>query len=299
MLLADGQRSLKGVGGESTELRSRLNVIDPLTGRLRREFATPPKGPPGSGFRFIMATALAADGRLLFTGSNDGSVVAYETLTGQERLKLDGYRGLIYDLAGSKDGQRLSAGGGGLNLLVWDVSLAGAAPASPAPTPAEQAKLWDQLREVKPEVSLPAMRRLAAHPQAAVALLRGVLKPAASGPDDALLDRLVADLADRKFKVRDQASRQLDELGETAVVGVKARLARAGDPEVRRRLMRFLAKYDPLTPTPDLVREARALEILEQIDTPAARALLKELAGGGANMPRTRAAAEILRRLER
>jgi hypothetical protein len=36
-----------------------------------------------------------------------------------------------------------------------------------------------------------------------------------------------------------------------------------------------------------------------QINTPAARALLKELAGSGAHMPRTRAAAEVLRRLER
>jgi RNA polymerase sigma factor (sigma-70 family) len=298
-VVVDAQGSLQGVGGERTELQSNLNLIDPLTGRLKRAFATPPKGPPGSGFRYILATALSADGRQLFVGSNDGSVVAYETLTGQMRQRLEGYHGLIMDLAGSKDGRRLIAGGSGLYALEWDISLAGTAPASPAPPPAEQAKLWDQLAAIKPEVSLPAMRRLAAHPEAAVALLRGVLKPAPSGPDDGLLDRLVADLGARKFKVRDQASRQLDQLGETAVPGVKARLAKVSDAEVQTRLMRFLARHDSLTPTPELVREARSLEILEQIDTAPALALLKELAGGGANMPRTRTAAEALRRLQR
>jgi hypothetical protein len=273
-----------------------LNLIDPLTGRLKHAFATPPKRPPNEPYRYATATVLSADGRLVFTGGNDGSVVAYETLTGQQRLKLDGYRGLIYDLAGSKDGRRLIAGGSGLNALVWDISLAGTAPASPAPTPAEQAKLWEHLADVKAEAALPAMRRLAAHPEVAVPLMRRVLKPAAFGPDDALLDQLVADLSNRKFKVRDQASRQLDELGEAAVPGVKARLARARDAEVQARLLRFLAKHNS-PPISEQLQEARALEILEQIDTPAARALLKELAAGGASMPRTRAAAEVLRRL--
>jgi WD40 repeat protein len=295
VLLAGGG-PLKDILGETTELYADLNLIDPLTGRLRHAFATPPKRPPNEPYRCITATVISANGRLVFTGGNDGSVVAYETLTGQERLKLDGYRGLIYDLAGSKNGRRLIAGGSGLNALVWDISLAGTALASPGPTAAERAKLWEQLAEVKAEAALPAMRRLAAHPEAAVTLLRRVLKPAAYGPDNDLLDRLVADLGDRKFKVRDQASHQLDDLGEAAVPGVKARLARARDAEVQARLMRFLAKHDSPAISEQL-QEARALEILEQIDTPAARALLKELAGGGANMPRTRAAAEVLRRL--
>ncbi len=50
-------------------------------------------------------------------------------------------------------------------------------------------------------------------------------------------------------------------------------------------------------PTPEKVREARALEILEQINTPESRRLLKDLAAG-ADAPRTRAAAAALKRLE-
>ena len=296
-----GSGTLKGVAGDNTELGGQLNLIDPLTGRLKHTFTAAPSRPGirAADLNYITSTALSADGRLLFTGSHDGSVVAYETLTGQVRQTLAGYRGYVMDLAGSKDGRRLIGGGGGLNALVWDVSLAGAAPAGPAPAQAEQALLWDQLLDPKPEVALPAMRRLAAHPEVAVAVLRDVLKPIVSAPDSALLDRLVQELGDRKFAIREQASRRLDELGESAVVGLKTRLANVSDPEVQTRLMRLLAKYDPVTATPDLVREARALEILEQVDTPAARALLKELAGGAANARRTKTAADALRRLER
>jgi hypothetical protein len=219
-------------------------------------------------------------------------------MTGQTRHFLRDHRGLILDVGGSHDGRRLIAGGTGMNALIWDISLAGSAPASPDPTPDEQAKLWAALLEISAATSLPAMRQLAAHPNIAVALFRGALKPVTSAPENAVLDRLFSELNDGKFSVRESAYRQLDDLGERAVVGLKLRLAKVSSAEARTRLMRLLAKYDPVASTPELMREARALEILEQIDTTAARALLKELAAGTPSARRTQAAAEALRRME-
>jgi HEAT repeat protein len=152
--------------------------------------------------------------------------------------------------------------------------------------------------EISAQTSLPAMRRLAAHPEITVALFRTTLKPAASTNDDALLDQLVTDLGNEKFAVREAAFRRLDELGERAVVGLRARLANISDAEPRARVMRLLAKHDPTTPTAEVIREARALEILEQINTPEARALLKDLSAGTPSARRTQAAAEALRRME-
>ena len=289
VVLAGGGGMLNGIAGGADELRGNLNLIDPLTGRLKRNFA-------GTGY--ALTTALSRDGRLLFVGNEDGSVAAYETMTGQTRHFLRDHRGLILDVGGSHDGRRLIAGGTGMNALIWDISLAGAAPVSPDPTPDERAKLWSDMLEISAQTSLPAMRRLAAHPEITVALFRTTLKPAASTNDDALLDQLVTDLGNEKFAVREAAFRRLDELGERAVVGLRARLANISDAEPRARVMRLLAKHDPTTPTAEVIREARALEILEQINTPEARALLKDLSAGTPSARRTQAAAEALRRME-
>jgi WD40 repeat protein len=298
VILVGGGGTLKRIGGESTQVRGNLNLLEPLTGRVKHGFASASlrRGP---GILFTFATALSADGRLLFTGSSGGDVIAYEILTGQVRYVLDSYRGIIMDIAGSKDGRRLIAGGGGLNALVWNVSLADPALAGKPPSPAELTLLWDQLLDLKSEASLCAMRRLAAHPETTIGFLRTVLKRVETGPDDALLDRLVRELGDAKFATRQQAYRRLEELGEAAVVGLKARLGNTKDPEVQARLMRLVAQHDPVTPTATMVREARALEILEQLDTVAARSLLRELASGAPNARRTQAAAAGLSRIER
>ena len=61
--------------------------------------------------------------------------------------------------------------------------------------------------------------------------------------------------------------------------------------------MQFLNKHDRATPTPEQLRETRALEMLEQHDTPESRAVLAELAKGAANARLTRSAAASLARL--
>jgi hypothetical protein len=51
-------------------------------------------------------------------------------------------------------------------------------------------------------------------------------------------------------------------------------------------------------PTPKRLRELRAVEVLERIAAPAARAELKRLAGGAPEAGLTRDAAAALKRLE-
>jgi hypothetical protein len=50
------------------------------------------------------------------------------------------------------------------------------------------------------------------------------------------------------------------------------------------------------TNTPEMLRSLRAVEVLEQIATPAAREHVKSLAGGADGATLTRAAAEALKR---
>jgi hypothetical protein len=159
--------------------------------------------------------------------------------------------------------------------------------------------LWTKLAADDAGAAFAAMAELAAAPDRAVALVRRDLKPARAAPTDDQLDRMFADLDSEDFATREKASRRLAEFGELAVPGVRKRLAKGESAEVRRRAQEFLDRFDPPTPSPDRLRQLRAVELLEGIATPAARDVLSKLAKGAAEAPLSREAAAALERLRR
>src|SRR5262249_35833492 len=107
----------------------------------------------------------------------------------------------------------------------------------------------------------------------------------------------IPDLDHPQFAVREKASAALDALGWEVVPGVRQRLAKTPSEEARRRLTQFLEKYDGGEPSPDRLRIVRVLELLENLQTRAADALVAELAQGDPVALRTREAAIALRRI--
>jgi RNA polymerase sigma factor (sigma-70 family) len=295
-LLLTGSGQIPAADGSTVQpLEGGLHLLDPLTGRLRRSFAHP----AGFGRPEVLALRLAPDGRSVSVAGVDGAVTVYETATGQMRRRLTGHRGTVFDLALSADGKRLLTGGSDLTALVWDISATTAAPRPDSPPSTEElAQLWDGLADAEAGPAFRALAALAAVPEAAVALARDRLRPVES-PDDATLDRLVADLNSDRYAVRQKAEAELDRLAPAAVAGLRARLAGSPTLEVRGRLTRLLARHDPDTPTPERLRELRALELLEQVGTAEARSVLADLTRGGPTARRTLEAAAALHRLER
>jgi WD40 repeat protein len=269
--------------------RPELSLWDPRRLTRRYYFAIPPLGNVYYGLQ-LGPVAFAPDGRTLAVGLGNRPITLFEVATGQVRRQLAGHRNYITSLEFTPDGRRLLSTSTDRTGLVWDVRLAAAAKPAAAPD-----QLWEDLADPKAAPAYQAMARLAADPDRAVALVRARLKPARA-PGDAELDRIVAGLDSARFAVRQKAAAELDRLGDTAVPGVAARLGKAESLELRRRLEQFLAKHDRDVPPPDRLREGRALELLEQIDTAEARAVLWELAGGA---PAVRLTQEARRALER
>ena len=56
--------------------------------------------------------------------------------------------------------------------------------------------------------------------------------------------------------------------GGSAVPGVRTRVAATESPEVRQRAAAFLKRFDPAVPLAARVREGRAVELLEAVDSP-------------------------------
>jgi WD40 repeat protein len=185
------------------------------------------------------------------------------------------------------NGRRVAVGYAEGTILFWDI-----APPAAALTPSgdrDLDALWDDLAAPDAARAFAALCRLAAHPDAAEPLLRRRLRPVRAS-DAARLTRQIADLDHARPAVRQQATAELEALGERAAPAFRRALAAGPSAEAKMRLERLLARLDGPVSDAETLRGLRAVELLERLGTPAARQLLTDL-GRGADESRVTAAA--------
>src|SRR5205823_5500767 len=140
-------------------------------------------------------------------------------------------------------------------------------------------ELWTALGDTDAGKGYQALCTLRARTAQAVALLQVCLLPALN-PDAPELPRLLADLDDGRFAVRQSAEQALAKLGTKAEAGLRLALGRNPPLHVRKSLEGLLDKLDGPVTDPERLRELRAIEVLEHIGSPAARRVLERLAQG-------------------
>src|SRR5262249_39125996 len=188
-----------------------------------------------------------------------------------------------------------------LHTCVLFLVSALATPAAAEPPAARELEtLWGDLGASDPVVAQQAISALVAKPADTVPFLRKRLRPVCR-PEPARLARLIADLDRKEFKVRERAPQELARLGEPVESTLRKTLANKPSAEVRRRIEQVLEthKRERLNPPPDQLRQARAVEVLEQIGNPAARRLLAGLSQGAPRATLTLDAQGALDRLAR
>jgi RNA polymerase sigma factor (sigma-70 family) len=242
----------------------------------------------------------APDGRTLLTTDLEGAIHLWEVETGVERHRLRGHLpGEVGALALGADGRVLISGGYDSQVLVWD--LTGRAPDGqwhPArQRPEELRAAWDALARADGPAAYTALWQLAADPEGATALLRDRLRPVPR-TEPGRLARLIAALDAEEFAERQRAGGELEALGEAAASDLRRALARGPSAEARRRLEALLQALDR-PPAGERLQALRGVEVLEQIGSLEARALLAALAEGEPEARLTREAAAALGRLSR
>jgi RNA polymerase sigma factor (sigma-70 family) len=208
----------------------------------------------------------------------------------------------------------LTAGAGGLALHARSTASIGVAVQQPPPDtggqdakpPANDAKppepaavgakleaLWADLESDDRAKAWRAAFTLAAAPKDALLLFKGRLKPVTADADR--LAKLIRDLDNDEFDVRERASKELKEAGEVAVPLLRKAMENTTSVEARRRMAELLEGRKG--PSSAWLRSARAVAVLETIGGDDARKLLEGLAKGQADALPTRAAKAALDRL--
>jgi WD40 repeat protein len=224
------------------------------------------------------------------------SVTVWEVSTGQQRAQFD-TDGQISALAFSGDGRTVAAGLQDGSILLFGVNDHGIAKAKGGPVEkGERQRLWCQLAAEDGAKAYRAMRRLASSPTTTSALLREHVRPAeGKALTEKELRRLVKELDDEDFDVREKAEAKLKKQGWHAEAAMLEAIQGKPSAEQRQRLEKLFDAANEWRLGPEERRLARLFEVLHWQG--GDRALLEKLAAGRADDAVTLAAKDALRRL--
>jgi RNA polymerase sigma factor (sigma-70 family) len=266
--------------------RSRMDhvyVWDAATGRAVATLAAGPR--PGAA-----NAAFAPDGRTLAAASADGVIRLWEVATWKVRAEFRGHRDRVTAVAFGPDG-RLFTGGLDTVVLGWDVR---------PPRGAAKGTLgdaWEALTDADGKAGFQAQGRFLAEPAKAVEWFSARLTPV-ERPDPSRVKALIADLDSDDFTTRERATAELKGHWPMTAAALREVAAKSPSAEARRRAEGLLGEMENGVIPPRELRALRAVEVLEWIATPEARARLIDLAKGAPEAPLTRAAAAACKRLE-
>jgi WD40 repeat protein len=247
---------------------------------------------PGIGF--IHSEALSPDGELLVCGNSQGDLHVFEVSTGKALGRLIGHRGPARALQFSPDGSLLISGSDDTTILLWDVARLRPAPAPLARLSAEElVRLCDDLGSGDAAKAYRAVRALAGAADFVGPL--GKRLALAGEPPAKRIPKLIAQLDDDDFDLREKAAQELMLYGREAEEALKEAL-KGQSAQVKRSAGELLGQLKDGLPPRQLL-EFRALEVLERAGTAEARKLLADLAAGEADAWLTRQARLALQRV--
>ena len=247
------------------------------------------------GPRLVLG-GFSADGRGLWTGVGN-ELWRWDLASGLRVASFTGHRGEVTAVAPFARADRVVSAGDDGAAIVWDAAPQ-TEPVTPAPAPADWRPegLWAALAAEDAAAAYEAMWAFVAHPKEAVPYLRNRI-PRRDGADAQRVRALLAQLDDERFAVRERAVRELAAVGDAAEPLLREHLSKTRSPEVAQRLEVLLESVKQSAADAEMIRALRAVEVLERIATPEARAALEELAGGVAGMRLKARAQAALHRL--
>lgn len=175
----------------------------------------------------------------------------------------------------SKDGRSLFVANPDTTILEWDLS--GRFGTSNAQK-LSQKRLDELTLKIGDREGYSAIWELIDHPEQAIALFRGPLKPAVK-PTAEQLEKWIASLDAEAFRERDDAQRILLAQGDSALPALEIARKAASSAEARHRIETIVGQLRE-GKSPQQLRSPRIIAVLDLIGDEASRKLLAEYAKG-------------------
>lgn len=267
-----------------------VRLWEVASGKLIRTIAVPD---------YVNAVAFSPDGRHVAAGCGwlNATIRVHEVASGKEVLVLEGMGSYIGTLQFSPDGSRLASGQRDTTALLWDLSPiirnTDRKPTSLAP--AALKKLWADLHSEDAAQAHQVLWALVAAPSSTTTYLKDRLPPVPRVTEEKLR-RLIADLDAAAFEKREEASKELLQLGSDAGPALRQALAGSLSAEARRRIEALMENPSRLPPSAEQLRRLRAIAALEQIGSAEALAILRDLTQGAPAAAETQEARAALER---
>jgi WD40 repeat protein len=245
---------------------------------------------------WISSAVFAPNGRTVATSECTG-IRLWETATGKKIRQLTGAsQSWYYSATFAPDGRTLASANSDTTVLIWNVPPEEQQPAE-ALTAEELPALWEKLASDDAAHAFAAIVRLVRAPRLTVPFLKDHVQPVTS-PSAERLAKLIADLDNNRFAVREKATSELVQLGELAEPALRAVLEDKPPPETRERVKAVLDRRHQAW-TGNRLRNWRVTQVLESIGTREAQSVLKTLAEGAPASRLTQEAQAALNRLSK
>jgi WD40 repeat protein len=269
-----------------------LSLWEVATGRERGRI-------PGAKSLSWREAAFTPDGKMLVVTGPHGVIQLWDWPALRKRCQLRGHDDSVHALAFNRDSTRLISGSADTTALVWDLSRFGHPEAGKAErlTAKRMHTLWRHLASDDADTARQAIGQMLDAGSRAVPFLNEHLRPAVL--DRQRVSGWIAALDSDSFAQREEGTRRLAEVAELAEPVLRRALKSRPSLEARRRLERLLNQCQPGPLSGERARDVRAIELLECLGTPEARALLERLAAGASGARLTQEAKASLDRQAR
>jgi hypothetical protein len=225
------------------------------------------------------------------------TVRLWELSTGKVRRRLEGHTAQASAGAFSPDGKLLATASADRTGLVWDIY--GLDEGALQLDAGQLDALWNELADADASKSMKAIGALARGGAPALAYLKERLLPVAA-PDPQRLAEWIAKLDVQDMVERQKAEAEIEKLGEGAIAALRKALTTSkAAPETKKRIEALLARLEGWTLPPDRLRQLRALEAVEVMNSPGGLELVKTVAAGVPEARLTRHAVAAVARLTR
>ncbi|MDZ4818810.1 MAG: hypothetical protein SGJ20_07540, partial [Planctomycetota bacterium] len=228
----------------------------------------------------------------------------YDVLADMEVARFSAHHGQVFALSMNLDGKQpmLVSGSQDTTILLWDLKpvMEKLRTNTPSLDPQQIEAHWTELGSPDPGRVQRAVWKLATAQSESLAILQERIKPVPVDEQTSnQIAQLVLQMDDDQFTLREQASEQAAALGENAEPFLREALQTSESAEVRYRIRQLLDQFaaKPLVVPVDQLRAIRAVQILQQVNSPEARELLKELSTGAPEARLTQAAVAALESL--